>query len=129
MSEQLIRFFVEDGSTARAYDRDLADQIKVPKGSDSSVVFDVSSVSGVPLDLSEQTVTISVKKRPTDTIDIVKINSVPLDVPSKSSGKFLFSKSMWDYAAPGLYVYSITATDAFGVVTSISPIRIFHLWV
>lgn len=127
MNEQTIVFFVNDGSNPIAYNKDSSDELRLLKHADCVVVFDVVSVSGVPIDLTGKTVSILVKKRPTDTINVAKIDSSQLDIPSKSSGKFLFPKQLWEYANPGLYVYSVLSVDTLGETVVISPTRILHL--
>lgn len=111
MNEQAMSFFVDDGSKKTVYDKDSADQLKISKLVDTRVVFDVRTVSGVPVDLSGKAVVLTVKKRPTDTIAVAEVAAIPQDIPTSSSGVFVFPSTLWDYASAGYYVYSIVASD------------------
>lgn len=130
MNEQFISFFVDDGSGRRAYDKDSADQLKISKHVDTRVVFEAYTYSGVPVNLTGKDTVITVKKRPMDSIAVAEIVAQPLDIPTVSSGAFVFPVSLWDYATAGYYVYSVVASDPLsGERFLISPIRSMYLGV
>lgn len=126
-NETYVRFFVEDGSTSFAVDVHNADTVYVPKEADSIVSFDVFSVSGVPLDITDKTVTMTVKRRPTDTVFVAKINAT-IQSPSPSCyGFFVLQKSLWTLIPAGMYVYEVFSEDLLGNRTQLSSAKVFHL--
>lgn len=128
-NDTYVRFFVEDGTNASAVDVHNADKIYAPKGADSSISFDVFSVSGVPMDISQQTVTINIRRRPTDTVSIAKINAVTAEATPSCFGQFILPKTLWTLVSPGLYVYDVISTDLLGNKTQISEVKVFQLGV
>lgn len=126
-NETYVRFIVEDGSQELVPDILAANKISVPKDMDSIVSFDVFSESGVPIDISAHTVTISVRKRPTDTVSLAKITAVTSQPSPSCYGQFIFPKTLWSLASAGLYVYDIVAVDGIGNSTQISKVRQFQI--
>jgi hypothetical protein len=126
-NETYVRFFVEDGSVSLAVDVHNADMISVPKSADSVIAFDVFSVSGAPISISEHVVTLNVKKRPTDTVFIAQIEAITPPPSPSCYGRFILPRTLWSLVPAGLYVYDVLATDVLGNRTQLSSAKVFHL--